>query len=127
MLVILSFGAVGGGGDLGVSSQFGPVAVWLDLYVFFRVGQNHIYTVYVRYFWQGKHQIYGHIRCIYMVLANPSHELAGCEHVLSSDLFLGHFKQSVTCCLARRQIFTPLLTSVPPGIQLFSSAHIPFG
>jgi len=36
-----------------------------------RVGQNHIYTVYVRYFWQGYHQIYGHIRCIYTVLANP--------------------------------------------------------
>jgi hypothetical protein len=38
-----------------------------------RVGQNHIYTVYLRYFWQGNHQIYGHIRCIYMVLANPTH------------------------------------------------------
>jgi len=38
-----------------------------------RVGQNHIYTVYIRYFWQGNHQIYGHIRCIYTVLANPTH------------------------------------------------------
>jgi hypothetical protein len=37
----------------------------------FRVGQNHIYTVYIRYFWQGNHQIYGHIRCIYLVLVNP--------------------------------------------------------
>jgi len=27
--------------------------------------------VYIRYFWQGNHQIYGHIRCIYTVLANP--------------------------------------------------------
>jgi hypothetical protein len=36
-----------------------------------RVGQNHICTVYIRYFWQGNHQIYGHIRCIYTVLANP--------------------------------------------------------
>jgi hypothetical protein len=36
-----------------------------------RVGQNHIYTMYVRYFWQGNHRIYGHIRCIYTVLANP--------------------------------------------------------
>ena len=26
-----------------------------------RVGQNHKYTVYIRYFWQGNHQIYGHI------------------------------------------------------------------
>jgi len=39
----------------------------------FRVGQNHIYTVYMRYFWQGNHQIYGYIRCIYTVLANPTH------------------------------------------------------
>jgi len=37
-----------------------------------RVGQNHIYTVYIRYFWLGNHQIYGHIRCIYTVLANPN-------------------------------------------------------
>jgi hypothetical protein len=36
-----------------------------------RVGQNHIYTVHIWYFWQGNHQIYGHIRCIYTVLANP--------------------------------------------------------
>ena len=39
----------------------------------FRVGQDHIYTVHIRYFWQGNHQIYGHIRCIYTVLANPKH------------------------------------------------------
>jgi hypothetical protein len=37
-----------------------------------RVGQNHTYTVYVRYFWQGNHQIYGHIRCTYTVLAKPT-------------------------------------------------------
>ena len=37
-----------------------------------RVGQNHIYTVCIRYFWQGFHHIYGHIRCIYTVLANPT-------------------------------------------------------
>jgi len=40
-----------------------------------RVGQNHIYTVCIRYFWQGNHEIYGHIRCIYTVLANPKHLL----------------------------------------------------
>jgi len=38
-----------------------------------RVGQNHIYTVYIWYTWQGNHQIYGHIRCIYTVLANPTY------------------------------------------------------
>jgi len=36
----------------------------------FRVGQINIYTVYTRYFWQGNHQVYGHVRCIYTVLAN---------------------------------------------------------
>jgi len=38
-----------------------------------RVGQNHIYTVYIQYFWQGNQEIYGHTRCIYTVLANPTH------------------------------------------------------
>jgi len=34
-------------------------------------GQDHIYSVYT-VFWQGNHRIYGHIRCIYTVLANPT-------------------------------------------------------
>jgi len=38
-----------------------------------RIGQDHIYTVHIRYFWQGNHQIYSHIRCIHTVLANPIH------------------------------------------------------
>jgi len=38
-----------------------------------RVGQNHIYTLYIRYVWQGNHQIYGHIRCVNTILANPIH------------------------------------------------------
>ena len=38
----------------------------------FRVGQNHIYTVYIRYFWLGNHQIYGVYIRIYTVLANPT-------------------------------------------------------
>ena len=32
----------------------------------------YIYTVCIRYFWQKNHLIYGHIRCIYTVLANPT-------------------------------------------------------
>jgi len=42
---------------------------------FGRVGQNQIfirYTVYIRYFWQETHHTYGHIRCVYTVLANPT-------------------------------------------------------
>jgi len=44
-----------------------------------RVGQNHIYTVYIRCFWQEIHQIYGHIRCIYTVLANPVYKMDACQ------------------------------------------------
>ena len=47
----------------GVYIQF-----WQTLII---VGQNRIDTVYIRYSWQGNHQIYGHIRRIYTVLANP--------------------------------------------------------
>ena len=36
-----------------------------------RVGQDHIYTVHIRYFWLGNHQIYGVYIRIYTVLANP--------------------------------------------------------
>jgi len=38
------------------------------------IGQNHTYAVYLRYFWQENHQIYGHIRCRNTVLANPTHD-----------------------------------------------------
>jgi len=30
-------------------------------------GQIHTYTVYIQCFWQGSHQIYGQIRCIYKI------------------------------------------------------------
>jgi hypothetical protein len=33
-----------------------------------RVDQNHIYTPC---FWQGNHQTYDHVRCIYTILAQP--------------------------------------------------------
>jgi len=50
--------------------------VLLGIFHTSRVGQNHIYTVYIRYFWQRNHQIYGHLRCIYTVLANPTYFLS---------------------------------------------------
>ena len=37
-----------------------------------RVGQNHVYTVYIRCFRLRNHNIYGHIRCIHTVMANPT-------------------------------------------------------
>jgi len=33
---------------------------------------RNIFTVYIRYVWQGNYQTYGHIGCVYTVLANPS-------------------------------------------------------
>ena len=37
----------------------------------------YIYTLYIRYFWLGNHQIYGVYLRIYTVLANPTVFLAG--------------------------------------------------
>ena len=67
-----------------------------------RVGQNHIYTVYTQYFWQGNRQIYGHIRCIYTVLANP--------------------RYAFTCLVSRHcQIFaTDSETHTYPQIQIYT-------
>jgi len=65
--------------------------------VIYRVGQNHIYTVYIRYFWQGNHQIYGRIGCIYTVLANPSH--IQCIHTAlanSSKMYRKFYKKCAT-------------------------------
>jgi hypothetical protein len=64
-----------------------------------RVGQNHKYTVCIRYFWQGNHHIYTVIRFIYTVVANPSYVLCTthvgsllidkCRTLRSYVLFLG--------------------------------------
>jgi len=45
---------------------------WQGNHQIYRVGQNHVHTVYTRYFGQGNHQIYGQIRCIHTILANSS-------------------------------------------------------
>ena len=42
-------------------------------YVPFYVIYESLSRLYTRYFWQGNHQMYGHIRCIYTVLANPKY------------------------------------------------------
>jgi len=54
-----------------LATEYAPILHDRSTPIMHRVGQNHIYTVYIRCFWQGNHQIYGHIRCIYTVLANP--------------------------------------------------------
>jgi hypothetical protein len=49
-----------------------------------RVGpEPYIYSVYT-VFLQENHQIYGHIRCIYTVLANPTHIPTACYGLQST-------------------------------------------
>jgi len=36
-----------------------------------RVGQSHIHTVYIHFFWQENYQMYVRIRCVYAVLVYP--------------------------------------------------------
>ena len=48
--------------------------------------------MYIRYLWQGNHQIYGHIRCIYTVLANPKHCLCA-----TFKLFVTRVEPCVPC------------------------------
>ena len=49
------------------------------IYIYIRclygsVGQNHIYTVSIRYFWQGNHQKYGRTWCMFTVMASPKND-----------------------------------------------------
>ena len=37
----------------------------LQAHVMYRVGQSHIYTVYIQYYLQGNYRIYGHIQTVY--------------------------------------------------------------
>jgi len=71
-------------------------------YAISRAGQNHIYTLRRRYFWQDNHQMYGHIRCVQTVLANPSGQLItqGLEGSPGSTLVLGSVCSVVLyrCC-----------------------------
>jgi hypothetical protein len=43
-------------------------SIWLARIIYIYI---YIYTVYIRYFWLGNHQIYGVFIRIYTVLANP--------------------------------------------------------
>jgi hypothetical protein len=43
----------------------------------------YVYTVYIRCLKQGNHHTYGHIRCVYRVLANTIHtQVSMCTNVL---------------------------------------------
>ena len=82
----------------------------------YRVGQNHIYTVYIRYSWQGNHQIYGHIRCIYTVLADPTNLLCvgqrQCQASTYRCIKIPHPNHN--CALSTARCTQPLPTPPPP-------------
>jgi len=65
----------------------------------FRVGQNHIYTVYIRYFRLGNHLIYGVYIRIYTVLANPTYLHWACFSMLIIKLYLNASARCVCVCV----------------------------
>jgi hypothetical protein len=61
---------------------FFGVYIYISVYIYI-----YIYiSVYIRYFRQANHYIYGHIRCIYTVLANPTNVTCGfiCNHIFGT-------------------------------------------
>jgi len=70
-----------------------------------RVGQNHIYTVYIRHVWQGNHEIYGQIRCIYTVLANPIIGTQGCRSTTAPPIL--HYATSCNALCFSSGTVTP--------------------
>jgi hypothetical protein len=84
-----------------------------------RVGQNHIYTVYIQYFWQENHEIYGHIRCIYTVLANPGYASTACTAPLSllrTNLLLMQTEPSL---IANFRVFSSTVSTVTARIAVY--------
>jgi len=61
--------------------------------------EPYMYTVHLRYLWQGNRKIYGHIQCIYTVLANPIYKGKIHRQWFSRSYFLAllryGFEQSV--------------------------------
>ena len=90
-----------------------PIKGTTELCQICRVGQNHMYTVYIRYFLQGNHQIYGHIWCIYTVLANPTNRtfhsgafIMGNTEItigLCSGTMGGNFRHCTLCAVQAQQ------------------------
>jgi len=54
----------------------------MSFYIIHRVGQNHIYTVYIRCFWLGNHQTYGVYIRIYTFLANTNHTITWYSNIV---------------------------------------------
>jgi hypothetical protein len=79
-------------------------------YLTHRVGQNHTHTVRVQYLWQGRHQIYGHIRCINTVLANLINPrgLSGWRSLVTDHRFRGSQERRVWC--SRKHTYTCMVS-----------------
>ena len=76
--------------------------------------QDHIYIYIYIYgvytvFWQGNHQIYGHIRCINTVLANPINT----KYAYNTMVFKSHFVNAD---------FWPKMDPIHPRITLIVSS-----
>ena len=91
-----------------------------------RVGQNHIY---IRYFWLGNQQIYGHIRCIYTVLANPTYNRTSSYNSTLSYITPWAWHQlTLSLCVgvttAHQHLQSQIVIHHPTGMALASSEHV---
>ena len=73
-------------------------------------------TVYIRYFWQGKYQIYGHIQCTYTVL------LAGeLPNIRSYTVHIhGSFGREITKYMVIYGVYTVFLAGRLPSIRSYT-------
>ena len=88
-----------------------------------RVGQNHIYTVYIRYFWQRNHQIYNHIRSMYTVLANPRNDT-----LLRSSVYLCGVAKSAHMFALSLRCYALMSLALRVMLQMWTgtASHVPW-
>jgi len=65
--------------------------------------------VYIRYFWQVNHQIYGHIRCIYTGLANPKNRCT-----FRADIMLQYYATLLCYTITLQHYATILCYNIMP-------------
>ena len=71
--------------------------------------------MYIRYFWQGNHHTYGHIRCAYTVLANPTSVHPSLRSSASAkvvQLLLLLTDRDEPLCFQRHLICAPIATQL---------------
>ena len=77
--------------------------------------------MYIRYFWQGRHQLYGHIRCVYTVLVNPRYFWQG-KHQIYGHIrcIYGIFGREITKYTVIYGVFTIFLAGKSPNIRAYT-------